>query len=124
MRLNLLLLIILSSSSCFSQAAREYFFPLSNKNVSVYTMKGVPKHGQKIVVYFKEMGDSALITTVYPNYEGKLGWKKEIVKIDDSKISLVKVNSNIYNPQTFEVDEVFLLKIPENSTSSASQYVQ
>lgn len=69
------------------------------------------------------MGDSALLTTIYPNYQGKPGWKEEIVKIDSSKISLVSVNSNIYKPQNFGADEAILLKMPEEN-SKHSEHVQ
>jgi|GEM_PF-4893355 hypothetical protein len=126
MKLNSLLLLILASSSCFAQSARDYFFPASGKNVSVFVKpakKGFLKVKEKTLVYFQDMGDSALITTIYPNHKGKLGWKEEMVKIEGTKISLLKIKSNIYRPQTFEADEVTLLKVPAEG-SSYSEHVK
>jgi len=86
-------------------------------------MKEGSKEWEKTFVYYKDMGDSALLTTVYPNYDGKLGWKEEVLRIEDDKISLRNIKSNIYKPQTFREDEVTLLKMPVED-GSASEYVK
>jgi hypothetical protein len=119
MKMKLLLLIVLSNATCFAQTARDYFFPASGKNLSVYVMKGIPgisKDGEKKFVYYKDMGDSALITTVYP--DGQMKWKEEIVKIEDSKISLRHVKTDIYGVSDYGPDEMILLKIPADGKSS------
>lgn len=125
MKIKLLLLVILSNATCFAQSAKDYFFPASGKNVSVFVkpaMEGVAR--AKTLVYYKDMGDSALITTIYPNFEGKTGWTQEVVEIEDGKISLLTVRSNIYKPQTFEAGEVTLLKMPLNGGSGLSAHVK
>jgi len=123
MKMKLLLfivLIVLSKATSFAQTARDYFFPASGKNLSVYVMKAIPgisKDEEKKFVYFKDMGDSALISTVYP--EGKMRWKEEVVKIEDSKISLRHVKTDIYGASTYEPDEMILLKMPAEGKSSS-----
>jgi Ca2+-binding RTX toxin-like protein len=121
MKLVFSLIIIQCSSGCFAQSARDFFFPASGKNVSVYSKPAT--NGEKTLVYFKDMGDSALITTVYPDYNGKTGWTKEAIKIEDTTISLLSVKSNIYKPQTFNAGEVTLLKMPAEGGSS-SEYTK
>jgi len=124
MKVKLLLFIMSSNAASFAQSARDYFFPVSGKNLSVYVMKGIPgisRDEEKKFVYFKDMGDSALITTVYPN--GKMGWKEEMVKIEDSKISLSNVKTDIYGTQTYEPDEMILLRIPAEDKSSSENIV-
>jgi len=115
-----IVLIVLSKATSFAQTARDYFFPASGKNLSVYVMKAIPgisKDEEKKFVYFKDMGDSALISTVYP--EGKMRWKEEVVKIEDSKISLRHVKTDIYGASTYEPDEMILLKMPAEGKSSS-----
>jgi len=119
MKMKLLLFIVLSNVTCFAQTARDYFFPAPGKNLSVYVMKGIPgisKDGEKKFVYYKDMGDSAIITTVYP--DGQMKWKEEIVKIEDSKISLRHVKTDIYGDSNYGPDEMILLKIPADGKSS------
>jgi hypothetical protein len=120
MKTKLLFLIVLSNATCFAQTARDYFFPASGKNLSVYVLKDIPgisKDGEKKLVYFKDMGDSALITTVYS--EGQMKWKEELVKIEDSKIYLNHVKTDIYGASTYQPDEMILLKIPADGKSSS-----
>src|SRR5262249_11199814 len=122
MKVKFLVLAISSNLPCLAQSAKDYFFPAPERNLSVY-VKPVTKGRSetKTFVYFKSMGDSALITTVYPDFDGRNGWKEEMVKIKDSRISLCSVKSNIYNPQTYEENEVTLMKLPgENYGPAAS----
>jgi hypothetical protein len=121
MKTKLLLFIVLSNSTCFAQTARDYFFPAPGKNVSVYVLKGIPgvsKDGEKKFVYFKDMGDSALMTTLYPTDE-RNSWTEEAVKIEDSKISFLRIKTKAYGASTYEPDEMILLKMPPDGKSSS-----
>jgi hypothetical protein len=113
--ISLLVLIVLSSSACFPQSARDYFFPASGKNVSVYSKPESWDEG-KTTVYFKDMGDSALITTIIPKSDGENDWKEEVIRIEDSQISRVKIKSKS-SPQTFGNEAILKLPDGERSTS-------
>lgn len=91
-------------SLTFAQTAKDYFFPASDKNVSVFRMpeiKGMPGNDSETQVYFKDGGDSTKVTTLYFR-EGKLSeCIEQAVKIGEEQISIGR--EKIERKKTIEV---------------------
>jgi hypothetical protein len=113
MKLNSLLLIILSSPSCFSQSAKDFFFPSAGKNTSVFnTAKEMPAKF-KTQVFFKDMGDSAIVTTMFYHEDGSKGGQEQVVKVGDSAISVIRGKTNTSKGvEYYNADGKIIFKMP------------
>ncbi|MBI1769672.1 MAG: hypothetical protein HYR67_14995 [Bacteroidetes bacterium] len=113
MKLYCLLAIILSHSRLFAQTAKDYFLPPLEKNVSVFKTR-MPIGESKTQVFFKNMGDSASVTTMYYDDKGLRGGQEQVVKIDDTEISLIrgKANTSPGRVETYVADGQILFKMP------------
>jgi hypothetical protein len=124
--MKLLLLIIVSNSACFAQSAKDYFLPASGKNLSIYgvpKVNGMERNNAKTQVYVKDMGDSALITTSYSyDHQKTPVWTEQLVKIEPTRITLIKVRSNNYERKSFNEGEVILFETPGGNEPSLEQF--
>ena len=116
MRFTYLLLLLMLSSVCLAQSAKDYFFPSPGKNRMVFAVtdsKNKPDGGNKTHAYFEVKGDSAIITTLYYNNKViKDSWQ-QVVKVDQSEIYVVKEGSTkADHAQAFEPNEFVIFKMP------------
>ena len=128
--MNRLLPLLLLCSNCFSQSAKDYFFPTEGKNLSVYkttNLHGNTENGWTTKVYFRNLGDSALITTqsdgasrrndnvIEPNQI----WQ-QLVKIKDNEILASRVTTRTPNGvETFDTDGDIIFMIPQGMNKKA-----
>ncbi len=122
--------LIVMGSSAFAQTAKDYFFPPSDKNLSVYKTidpKGKVEDGWMTKVYFKNKGDSALITTQSDGATRQNGnaietnqiWE-QLVKITDKEILTSRVRTRTPNGvETFENEGDIVFRIPQGSNKKA-----
>jgi hypothetical protein len=116
--------LLFSSSLAFAQTAKDYFFPSSDKNLSVYKM--VNPHGktedERITnVYFKYEGDNVVITTQnnfvnrqYDQVSNVNGVTEQSVKVTDSEILAINEKTTTYNGvETFDKSGEIIFKIPK-----------
>jgi hypothetical protein len=99
-----------------AQSAKDYFFPKPEKNSSLFKMaNGMSNPEFETQVFFKEMGDSAVITTAFNRQEGIVVGQEQLVKFSDSEIMLVNVkastSSGIVN---YDGDGTVIFKIPSH----------
>jgi len=123
MKHTLLLPLILFSSMSFAQTAKDYFFPALDKNLSVYKTidpQGNYENGWTTKIYFKDEGDSAIITTQsngvsWENDQlvgGKGIWEQS-VKINELEILAFEGKTNAFNGvETFNKGGEIIFKIP------------
>jgi hypothetical protein len=117
MRVSYLLLLILSYPTLNAQTARDFFLPAKEKNLSIFRRsenKGEPKFDYSTQVFFKNMGDSALVTTMYYDNQVLKGGQEQVVKITDSVVSLVrgKANTSQGRVETYMGDGEIIFKMP------------
>jgi hypothetical protein len=125
--MKLLFLILLSNATCFAQSAKDYFFPSSGKNLSVYKTidpQGKNKDGWITKVYVKDEGDSAVITTQSnlvsmqndQVINGK-GVSEQSVKINESEILAFGGKTNTSNGvETFDRRGEIIFRIPSGKS--------
>jgi|SRR5882762_4803306 len=119
--------LIFLSPLAFAQTAKDYFFPQPDKNLSVYKTiksKGTVENGWITKVYFKNKGDSALITTQSDGVARRNGnaidanqvWE-QLVKITDKEILTSRVKARTPNGvETFESEGDIVFRIPQGSS--------
>ncbi|MGC4021490.1 MAG: hypothetical protein QM734_05890 [Cyclobacteriaceae bacterium] len=123
MKLKYLPFFILFSSTVYGQTAREYFFPAEGKNSSVFQVHD-PSENDKLyhsqTIFFKDMKDTALVTTMFYREDIMKGGKEEVVKINDSEILLVggKANTSPGRVETYTSNGFPIFKMPSANGKS------
>ena len=122
--MKLYLFFFLTSTGCFAQTARDFFFPASGRNLSIYLYKiptSVDNDGEWVSrVYFRNNGDSAFITTQNAfrttrdgNVKDASGLREQAVKINEREILAFKGRTNTSTGvETFDKDGEIIFKIP------------
>lgn len=125
--MKLFLFIFLSNATCFAQSAKDYFFPSSGKNLSIYRTidpQGRNEDGWITKVYVKDEGDSALITTQSnlvsmrndQIISGHGAWEQS-VKINESEILALGGKTTTSNGvETFDKRGEVIFKIPSGKS--------
>jgi len=127
MRSLLTLFSVFSVSFGFAQTARDYFFPGSDKNLSVYnTAEYGDKREKKLTkIYIKNYGDSALITTqsntvVRINNTKRPDTWEQVVKISPLEIIALQGKAKAPNGvEHFDNKGEILFKIPSKKRGIA-----
>lgn len=120
MKSFVLCVLVMLSLKANSQTAKDYFFPTNDKNCSVFKShipgkKNQFEHNQSI--FFKDMGDSALVTTMFYDEDTLKGGHEQVLKIKDSEILVVKGKANTYQGkvETYSSGGSVIFKMPTNN---------